>query len=133
MKTFPSDLIKPASATLSGEVGNGSVNISLEPFTIGDETIEAEIVADLVNLPTHDFSSLAKTVHEFPVNPEDGYIEASVYIEHAHHPVDINKLTFGEVNGETIQVTADANFVFSLEVLSMNCSPTYLFDNEILS
>ena len=121
MKPFPESLLTPKSAILSGEVGEASIAIPLEPFVIGKESIDdAEIITDLVTLPSHDFSELAGTTWEFPINPANGYIEASVYIEHAHHPVDITKLIFGISSDSHIEVEAHANFVFSFEGLYLD-------------
>ena len=121
MKPFPESLLNPKSATLSGEVGEASISIPLEPFTIGEESIDdAKIIADLIALPSHDFSELAGTICEFPINPADGYIVASVYIEHSHHPVDITKLVFGILSDGYIEVEAHATFVFSFEGLYLD-------------
>jgi hypothetical protein len=51
------------------------------------------------------------------VNPEPGYIDGSLYIEHAHHPVDVSSIEFGQIVDGELPVKFKARFVLSHEGL----------------
>jgi hypothetical protein len=47
------------------------------------------------------------------VNRENGYIDGSVYIEQAHHPVDMSAIEFGEPTDAGIPARIVAKFELS--------------------
>lgn len=117
MTTFPLDSLVPLEARLWGEDDEYSLEIPLAPFQLDDLAVDTSIRLDGIDLPTGDFAELAGQTFEFPVNAEDGYIDGSVYIEHAHHPVDVTEISFGEVAGGNLRARCRARFLFSVEGL----------------
>ncbi|TVO93202.1 hypothetical protein [Shewanella algae] len=119
MEEFPIEKLKYTSATISGIDGDVSLEIGIEPFELSldgySEKIETVISIDGINLPTK-LSELAGRTFTFPVNPEDGYIDGSVYFFSAHNPVDITEVKFGEsINGK-LPMTLESSWVLEFEL-----------------
>jgi hypothetical protein len=70
-----------------------------------------------VTLPTTDILTLSGHTFRFPTNPEPGYIDGSMYVEHTHHPVDVTLVRFGPVSGRIVQAEFELLFVFEFEGL----------------
>ena len=71
-----------------------------------------------VRLPAPDILVLAGQTFSFPVNPNQGYIDGSVYVQHAHHQVDVTSIRFGRADGNAVEMEIDLVFVFEFEGLS---------------
>lgn len=81
--------------------GIWSIEIPLEPFSADDEfdpatfrpgpagpeIIDTAIVLDFIKLPAEELTELSQRTFTFPVNPEDGYIDGSIYLIAAHCPL----------------------------------------------
>ena len=79
-----------------GPHGLASISIELSPFELDSEMIQTNIRLDQIHLPQQSFAGLAGQHLSFPINPEDGYIDASIYIQNRHHAIDISALSFGD-------------------------------------
>ncbi len=64
------------------------------------------------------FSRRAGQAFNFPTNPNHGYIDGSVYIQHAHHPVDVTSIRYGREGGTAIESEIDLVFVLEFEGFS---------------
>ena len=117
MAPFPVDLIQSDVAVMSGEEGAVSIEIQLRQFTIGDQVVSTSIWLEGVALPSFAACDLEEQRFSFPVNPADGYIDGSIYIGHAHHPVDVTEIVFGSLRGNLLPATFRARIMFSLEGL----------------
>ena len=88
MEKFPTAKVTPTKAKLSGQPGDVSIEIFLEPFELVfedySENVDTSIRLDSVNIPTEPKILEGKTFH-FPVNPTPGYIDGSVYFFAAHN------------------------------------------------
>ncbi|MDV2963131.1 hypothetical protein RU080_15445 [Shewanella algae] len=119
MENFPIEKLKYTSATISGVDGDVSLEIGIEPFELSldgySEKIETVISIDGINFPTK-LSELAGRTFTFPVNPEDGYIDGSVYFFAAHSPVDITEITFGESTNGKLPMTLESSWVLEFEL-----------------
>ena len=93
MRKFPISLLRPVKAVLSGVAGNASMEIGLHSFELNGETVGTSIRLDKIAIPNITLASLAGLSFRFPVNPEPGYIDGSIYIDHVHHPVDVHQLS----------------------------------------
>ena len=76
------------------EVNAFNIIIPFKPFKMDNELVETEVYLDQVNFDTSDISSLENRSYFFPTSPEEGYIDASVYLKSAHNPVDVSKIVF---------------------------------------
>ncbi|MFC9970289.1 hypothetical protein ACFVH6_05230 [Spirillospora sp. NPDC127200] len=116
---WPGDLDHPLA-------GTWNITIPLKPFSADDwrrpatfrpgpggpELVTTEISLDDVRLPATDLEALSRRTFTFPVNPEDGYIDGSVYLVAAHCPVDVTRIEFGPAGPDHITATFHARFEF---------------------
>ena len=112
MSTFPTSELQPLQACLfTGGFGDICLEVEFSPFDLmltnseGSTSLrfDTALRADGIELPSLDPNVLAGQVFEFPVNPEQGFIDASVYFANVHNPVDITRLVFGE---RTVSITS---------------------------
>ncbi len=109
--------------------GTWAIEIPLAPFSADDQysttwragldgpdVIRTSVDLELIHLPAETLDGLAGSSFTFPVNPEPGYIDGSIYLGAAHNPVDVTKIKFGAIDGHEIdaEVTAVLNFEFEL-------------------
>ncbi|QNN56524.1 hypothetical protein H9K76_18600 [Diaphorobacter ruginosibacter] len=94
MTSFPISTLKARHAFLSGVPGDAGIQILLSPFLWEGELIDTSIRLDGVELPSVMLRSLVARSFDFPVNPEDGYIDGSIYLAGMHQIVDVTRLEF---------------------------------------
>ncbi|TDB85792.1 hypothetical protein [Actinomadura sp. 7K534] len=114
-------------ATLDHPVaGTWHITIPLEPFSADDEyepasfrpdnrgpeLIKTEIALDHIHLQATELAGLSQRTFTFPVNPEDGYIDGSIYLVASHCPVDVTRIEFGQATSNHIPATLQAHFDF---------------------
>ncbi len=118
MEKFPLHRISPKSGTLFGLDGDVSLEISLSPFELsaGDysERVETSIRLDGIDIPSVP-TALEGKIFDFPVNPEQGYIDASIYFFAAHHPVDVTSIIFGEIKDRRLPVKLRTTWLLEFE------------------
>jgi hypothetical protein len=94
LSDFPVEKLKPLASRYHGEPGDITIEMPLKPFKLDGQEVNTSIRLEGVNLPTTDASELIGQSFDFPLNPEDGYIDGSIYMDHAHHPVDVSRISF---------------------------------------
>jgi hypothetical protein len=57
--------------------------------------VDTLVRLDGIRLDLHEPRVQAQRSHRFPINPQDGYIDGSVYLLHPHVPLDVTELSFG--------------------------------------
>lgn len=118
MEDFPKDKIKPIRGKLSGTNRDVSLEIKLEPFQISVEDysdkVDSSIKLDGINIPLKPVVIEGKT-YDFPVNPEAGYIDGSIYLYAAHNPVDVTRIKFGSIKENKLPVKLITNWVLEFE------------------
>lgn len=88
---------------------------TFRPGTDGPEIIATAVDGEFIDLPGDDLAALANRTFDFPVNPHDGYIDASIYLGGGHNPVDITRMEFGAARSQDIDVVLHAAFDFTQE------------------
>ena len=63
--------------------------------------VETEFRFDGVQL-SEDRQALPNQTFTFPVNPNDGYIDESIYLCCVHAPADVTSIKFGDICGDLI-------------------------------
>jgi hypothetical protein len=91
------------------------IEIPLQPFEFGGELQKTAVRLDFIELPVSDWRQLQNREFRFPVNPQPGYIDGSVYLGHAHNPCDVTRIRFGPVAGRSLQAELDVRFNFEYE------------------
>lgn len=98
MNNFPVHLLKPAFARywpFHGPTQRAAIHVPLHPFMLESEVVETCIRLDCIALDLSNLQTLENRSHHFPVTPEDGYIDGSLYLQGRHVPVDATLLSFG--------------------------------------
>jgi hypothetical protein len=117
MKKFPSDILKARHAILSGEAHNACLEILLAPFYWNSTLADTSIRLDGIDLPSIQLSALADKTFRFPINPEEGAIDGSLFLGNAHHPVDVSSIDFIRSRHDGLKVLIKGVYVFEFEGL----------------
>jgi hypothetical protein len=132
---FPVEQLRIEMVEFTPSVGSLSIAIHLDPFEYLDgETTKSEktsiMLPDIVlgKQAAHELSG-RKLI--FPTNPTAGYIDGSVYIQHAHHPFDVTAIEFGETTEAGIRARFSANFALSFEGLGEYEDTSWIFELAI--
>ena len=91
------------------------IEISLKPFIIGEETVETSIDLGFIDLKISELKEIENRTFHFPINPEKGYIDGSVYLFDVHNPFDVKQITFGKFKDNMIEATFLFNIDFEFE------------------
>jgi hypothetical protein len=118
MKNFPLDRIKPIHAEFSGDDRDVSIEIILEPFELSiedySENVDTSIRLDCIEI-SNILEELQGKLFQFPVNPDEGYIDGSVYFLSAHNPVDVTEIKFGKIHNNEIPIQLKTLWVLEFE------------------
>ena len=117
------DLIVPKGGKIDGLISENehvdipttlfySIEVELEEFEVDDEIINTSFILEFINFKIDDVHKLENQTFDFPVYPDTGYIDSSVYILYTHHPVSVSKITFGKIQNGYIAVTIDYNIEY---------------------
>lgn len=100
MVEFPAHLFVPVSAVLSGSPGEHSIEVYLKEFELDGETIDTSFRFDWIDGLPGKLKDCVDRRFEFPVNPDEGYVDGSIYLVHAHHSAHLTRLSFEERGGQ---------------------------------
>ncbi len=118
MEGFPIELISATNAIMKGSSGTVSLEIELAPFELKiddySESVKTSIRLEGINIPL-ELTELEGREFLFPINPEDGYIDGSVYFFAAHSPVDVSKITFGKAEAGTLEAVIESEWILEFE------------------
>ena len=89
-----------------------SITLDLKALEFQGETEKTCIQLDFIEVDFRSFSDIENKAFEFPVNPEDGYIDGSVYLDGQHIPVDVNRIKFLSFDGNDIQAEFSGKVLF---------------------
>ncbi len=84
----PAPIACPAPASSQ----QAAIVIDLRPFTLDRSVVGTCIHLDAIALDMDDPRCQAGASHRFPVNPQPGYIDGSIYLYHRHLPLDVTEL-----------------------------------------
>ena len=100
-----------------------SIILPVSKFVLEEEIVSTSVQLYAIELLETLPSYIGKTI-SFPVNPNDGYIDGSVYLRNAHNPVNVSEIKFLKLKNELIEVEITMKFDFEYEGIE--------FKNEIL-
>lgn len=115
MEDFSAKELKARHAILSGMPGDVSITILMRPFLRHQEIVDTSIRLDAIDLPSNRLGDLAGKSFEFPTNPDEGYIDGSIYLDNKHHPVDVTSLNFSKSRDGLLTLVVKGVYVFDLE------------------
>ena len=91
-----------------------SIVLPVSKFVLDGEITSTSIDLYAIELPETLESYIGKTV-SFPVNPNEGYIDGSVFLRNAHNPVDVTEIRFLKVEKDFIELELTMTFDFEYE------------------
>lgn len=116
MSGFPHHLLAATGAhcqPCSGPAGLAALTIALRPFLLEERQVDTCIRLDGIALDLRDPRRQAGSRHRFPVNPQPGYIDGSLYLQHRHVPLDVTALAFGTPDAQGMPLQLAGTLVFS--------------------
>ena len=133
MEKFSIRDLKARYAILSRTAGDVSITILMKPFLRGMDVVDTSIRLDGIDLPSNRLSDLAGKSFAFPANPEDGYIDGSIYLDNRHHPVDVTALSFNRSRDGDLTLVVKGVYVFELEGLDGLSNTPFTFGVTVSS
>ncbi len=120
---FNYDLIVPKGGKIDGLIFENdyvnipmtlfySIEVELDTFEIDNEVMDTSVILDFIDFKINDLQELESQTFNFPMHPDTGYIDASVYILWTHHPVSVSKIAFGKIENGYIAVSIDYNIEY---------------------
>lgn len=89
---------------------------TFRPGVAGPVTIETSFQLDFIVFDgARSMAELEGRSFSYPINPGNGYIDASIYLCSRHNPVDITSVRFGVVDGDTVPVSIECRVDFAFE------------------
>jgi hypothetical protein len=118
-------LLKPLNGKLSSRAFENNnqnipstvfydIEIPIEPFVYRGKLVKTEVRLDFIKIKVA-WRELAEREFQFPVNPEEGFIDGSVYLGGAHNPADVTRIKFGKLTDKTMSAEVDIRFDFEFE------------------
>jgi hypothetical protein len=86
--------------------------IPISKFIFENQIIDTSIHLTQVKL-SNDLSNYIDKIIIFPINPNQGYIDGSVYLAERHNPVDVSEIKF--ISIEKNKLTAEISMSFDFE------------------
>lgn len=100
------------------------LEVALAPFDVSELLPDADESArtdgtsfqfESICLPAQRIDELEDRSFEFPVNPEPGYVDGSIYLMNAHNPADLRRIDFGAISGGSIPARFVVEIRFEFE------------------
>lgn len=129
MTPFPTTLLVTDIGQFGPSLSGGCfIRVPIQPFALNGQNFQTSLRLDDILLPSHNLTCLSKTEVVFPVNPELGYIDGSMYLDGAHHPVDVRHMKFGLAEGRTISTHITSDIDFGFEGFADFAKTPWIFD-----
>ncbi len=93
-------------------------NIPISAFKLDEENVETALRLDFIKLSKPIENYIDETI-TFPVNPNEGYIDGSIYLRGAHNPVDITAIKVIKLKDSILRVELNMNFIFEFEGIGL--------------
>jgi hypothetical protein len=88
--------------------------IPISKFIFENQIIDTSIHLTQVKLPNDLSKCIGKTI-VFPINPNQGYIEGSIYLSERHNPVNVSEINFISFEKNKLNVEISMFFDFEFE------------------
>jgi hypothetical protein len=133
MKTFPVELIQPTKGVLNALIFENtftgipktlffSMDIPLKPIDMSvlseyetNKKYRTAFRLDFIQLNITDLKDLENKTFSFPINPDAGYIDGSVYMFAAHNMIYTTSIRFGTFKNQKIPVHLTLQIDFEME------------------
>jgi hypothetical protein len=91
------------------------IEVPIAPFRFGGEQVKTAVRLEFIDFRVKTWRKLEKKAFSFPKNPEDGYIDGSLYLGGAHNPADVTKIAFGKFAPAKVGALLDIEIDFTVE------------------
>ena len=133
MKKFPVKILKPVTGTLNALIFENTfidlpktlffqIEIPLEPIDLTkigseneSENYNTSFRLDGIKLDIKNLQELENKTFTFSINPEEGYIDGSIYLFDVHNIVDVTSITFGKFKNQVLPLKIILRIDFELE------------------
>lgn len=149
MKEFPLHILEPLQGTLNAMIfENSFINLPKTLFfkievplklidmsklceDIVDKNYQTSFQLDWIKLALGSLQELENKMFTFPINPEEGYIDGSIYLFDVHNIVDTISLSFGEFKNQKITLKINQRIDFELEGTGYATTKYLDFETEL--
>jgi hypothetical protein len=101
---------------LNQEEGNYyTIILPVSKFVLEEEIVSTSVYLYAIELPDPLQNYIGKTI-QFPLNPNDGYIDGSVYLRNVHNPVDVTEIKFLKLESDFIELELTMKLDFEHEI-----------------
>jgi hypothetical protein len=150
MKSFPAEILNPLQGVINALIFENTficlsrtlffqIEIPLEPINmahISDENLgenqTTSFRLDWIKLNVSSLKELENKSFTFPINPEQGYIDGSIYLFDVHNIVDVTKITFGECINQIIPFKITLRIDFEQEGTNYATTKYMDFETELV-
>jgi hypothetical protein len=149
MKEFPVKILKPLAGTLNAMIFKNSfinlpktlffkIEIPLQAIDmskiaedITNKNYQTSFQLDWIKLDVRSLQELENKTFTFPINPETGYIDSSIYLFDVHNIVDTTSITFGKYNNQKIPFKTTLRIDFEMEGTGYATTKYLDFETEL--
>jgi hypothetical protein len=149
MKEFPVKILKPLEGTLNAIIfENSFINLPKTLFFKIEIPLQAidmsKIAEDITNknyqtsfqlnwikLDVRSLQELENKTFTFPINPDEGYIDGSIYLFDVHNIIDATSISFGKFNNQKIPIKTVLRIDFELEGTGYTTTKYLDFETEL--
>jgi hypothetical protein len=149
MKEFPAKILKPLEGTLNAMIFENSflnlpktlffkIEIPLQAMDmskiaedITNKNYQTSFQLDWIKLNISSLQDLENKTFTFPINPDEGYIDGSIYLFDVHNIIDVTSITFGKINNKKIPIKTVLSIDFELEGTSYATTKFLDFETEL--
>jgi hypothetical protein len=149
MKEFPTKILKPMEGTLNAMIFENSflnlpktlffkieiplqtIDLSKIAQDITNKNYQTSVQLDCIKLDVRSLQKLENKTFTFPINPETGYIDSSIYLFDVHNIVDTTSITFGKYNNQKIPFKTTLRIDFEMEGTGYATTKYLDFETEL--
>jgi hypothetical protein len=149
MKEFPVKILKPLEGKLNAMIfENSFVNLPKTLFfkieiplqaidmskiaeDITNKNYQTSFQLDWIKLNIRSLQDLENKTFTFPINPDEGYIDGSIYLFDVHNIVDTTSLSFGKFKNQKIPIKTVLRIDFELEGTGFKTTKYLDFETEL--
>lgn len=118
--------LNPASAKMKAKLyENPNIDLPLTrffefeidviPFEYENVVQKTKVILEFIDFKIEDWQQLFDHEFAFPKNPEDGYIDGSMFLADVHNPADVTKISIGPRKENSVEINMDIEFDFTYE------------------
>jgi hypothetical protein len=149
MMQFPLNILKLKEGVLNAKIFENSflgipktlffnIEIPLQPIDLTeitedliDRNFKTIISLGNIKFVIKSLKSLENKTFNFPINPEIGFIDGSVYLFDVHNIVDVKSITFGEFENQKIPFKTTLRIDLELEGTGFASTKYVDFETEL--